>query len=501
MIEYTMNDNLNNSFGGSDAKRAIDEQNNKSFKHPLGNRDQRLKSSNSYTETADGRFVPAMNIQGAFRALEQLILHRQDSKELSREIVNVYTEMLHVDGACIYKYTTEGALEVLACNKTWSNIFSTLQSSGKNNSQSVLSNPAVLLHCTASAKILEMDQSSQAVPLSLGSRNYGSVVSLPLVCDGITVGAISMFSFHPQFFVPERIDILRTVAYMAASLYMNIQLRDTLEKEQIERMTLQKDVQVLHEQIAFQQQNAETGVKADAAYNELEALSYSVSHDLRAPIRAIRNNCEWLSSQHAAEFNKEGQLLLQQIAASSESMEKLLDGLLAFSKVVQIDPQQSSIDMTTLVRNVIEELMKFEVGPSSLSIAVQPLMPAFGDAILIRQVWFNLLSNAFKYTRYKQKREVIIDSHPFNGGVRYCVIDNGIGFDMQYVDRLFGAFHRLHVAEEFEGTGVGLAIVQRIIRRHGGQVWAEGKVDNGARFYFTLPKTQKTTSETMGTMQ
>jgi len=116
-------------------------------------------------------------------------------------------------------------------------------------------------------------------------------------------------------------------------------------------------------------------------------------------------------------------------------------------------------------------------------------MPAYGDATLIRQVWHNLISNAFKYTRNKQKREVVIDSYAINDGVKYCVSDNGVGFDMQYAGRLFGAFHRLHTAEEFEGTGVGLAIVQRIVRRHGGQVWAEGKVDNGARFYFTLPKT------------
>ena len=168
MIEYTMNDNLNSTFGGSDTKRAADIQNIKSFKHPLGNGGQRLNSSDSFAETADGRFVPAMNVQGAFRALEQLILHRQELKELSQEIIKVYTEMLHVDGACIYKYSTDGALEVLACNKTWSNIFSTLQSSGKNNSHNVLSNPAVLLHCTASATILEIDRSSQAVPLSLG---------------------------------------------------------------------------------------------------------------------------------------------------------------------------------------------------------------------------------------------------------------------------------------------------------------------------------------------
>jgi signal transduction histidine kinase len=489
MIEYTINDKLNITFGGLDVKRASDDQNNKSIKHPLGSRDQSVKSSDSVTNTVEGRIVPAMNIQGAFRALEQLILHRQELKELSKEIVKVYTEMLQIDGACIYKYTTEGTLEVLACNKTWSNIFSAQQSVEKIKSQNFLSNPAVLLPYSISTNIQKIDRSSKTMSLSLGLRNNGSVVSLPLVCDGITVGAISLFSVHPQFFMPESIDALRTVAYLTASLYMNIQLRNALEKEQTERTTLQHDVQLLHGQLASHQQNTDTSIEHDAVYHELEALSYSVSHDLRAPIRAIRNSCEWLRVQHAGSIDTEGHALLQQITTSSDSMEKLLDGLLVFSKVVRIDPQQSLIDMTTLVRTVIDELLKSESRPSSLSISVQPLMPAFGDAILIRQVWYNLLSNAFKYTRYKQKREVTIDSHPFNGGVKYCVMDNGIGFDMKYVDRLFGAFHRLHAAEEFEGTGVGLAIVQRIIRKHGGQVWAEGKVDNGARFYFTLPKT------------
>ena len=207
----------------------------------------------------------------------------------------------------------------------------------------------------------------------------------------------------------------------------------------------------------------------------------------------MQNNCKWLCAKHITNLDQEGQLLLHQIVTSSENLEKLLDGLLAFSKVIQINTRQSLIDMTTLVHNVIDELLKCESGSSSISINVHTLMPAYGDAILIRQVWYNLLSNAFKYTRYKQKREVTIDSHPFNGGAKYCVSDNGIGFDMQYVDQLFCAFHRLHVAEEFEGTGVGLAIVQRIVRRHGGQVWAESKVDIGARFYFTLPKTNEKT--------
>jgi light-regulated signal transduction histidine kinase (bacteriophytochrome) len=223
--------------------------------------------------------------------------------------------------------------------------------------------------------------------------------------------------------------------------------------------------------------------------NELEALSYSISHDLRAPLRAIQNNCEWLNTKHAANLGEKESSLLQQITRSSEHMEKLLDGLLAFSRVVKSDPKQSTVDMTMMVHDVLEALLENEDERSSMKIILNPLLPAFGDALLIHQVWYNLLSNAIKYTRYTAEREVEIDSYVNDGEIIYRVRDNGVGFDMQYADRLFGVFHRLHETEEFEGTGVGLAIVKRIIQRHGGRVWAEGKVDNGARFYFSLPKT------------
>jgi len=248
-----------------------------------------------------------------------------------------------------------------------------------------------------------------------------------------------------------------------------------------------EDIQSMRSQLASVQHTADMTV--EAVSNELEALSYSISHDLRAPLRAIRNNCDWLSKQHTANFDTKESVLLQQIAKSSEQMEKLLDGLLAFSKLVKSDPQHSFIDMTVIAQKVIDELLECETAPSSYVITLHPLLSAYGDETFVRQVWYNLLSNAFKYTQYREKREVEIDSYLYDKEIVYCVRDNGAGFDMQYVDRLFGVFQRLHEREEFEGTGVGLAIVKRIIQRHGGRVWAEGKVDKGARFYFTLPKT------------
>jgi light-regulated signal transduction histidine kinase (bacteriophytochrome) len=259
--------------------------------------------------------------------------------------------------------------------------------------------------------------------------------------------------------------------------------------DSISTSNLKADIAAVHNLTGSEKRNVK--MTPEAVSNELEALSYSISHDLRAPLRAIQNNCEWLSTKHAANLGEKESSLLQQITRSSEQMEQLLDGLLAFSKVVKSEPKQSAIDMTAMVHDVIESLLENEDERSPIKIIVNPLLPAFGDALLIRQVWYNLLSNAFKYTRYTEQKEIEIDSSISDGEIVYSVRDNGVGFDMQYADRLFGVFHRLHETEEFEGIGVGLAIVKRIIQRHGGRVWAEGIVDNGARFYFSLPKTDK----------
>ena len=160
-----------------------------------------------------------------------------------------------------------------------------------------------------------------------------------------------------------------------------------------------EDIQSMRNQLASHQNT--TDMTVEAVSNELETLSYSISHDLRAPLRAIRNNCEWLSQRHAANFDTKESTLLQQITESSEQMEKLLDGLLAFSKLVKSDPQHSFVDMTVIAQKVIDELLECETAPSSYAITLHPLLPAYGDATFIHQVWYNLLSNAIKFSRHK----------------------------------------------------------------------------------------------------
>jgi PAS domain S-box-containing protein len=224
-----------------------------------------------------------------------------------------------------------------------------------------------------------------------------------------------------------------------------------------------------------------------AANKELEAFSYSISHDLRAPLRAIDGFAQIILEDYGDQLDEEALQLFNQIGRNAQKMGKLIDDLLQFARLARTELQSSTVNMAELVRSVIEELKALE--PSwQMQIAVGDLPNARGDAAMLRQVWVNLISNALKFTRGRTvATQIEIAGNYGNDAVTYFVRDNGVGFDMKYAPKLFQVFQRLHRAEEFEGTGVGLAIVQRIVQRHGGQVWAEAKVNEEAVFHFTLP--------------
>ena len=219
---------------------------------------------------------------------------------------------------------------------------------------------------------------------------------------------------------------------------------------------------------------------------ELESFSYSVSHDLRAPIRAINGYTRIIVEDYSDQFDSEGIKVLQAIINNSKKMGELIDDLLAFSKLGRKQVSLSEIDMLELVRSVQEELI-FEEDENMPEFKIGELFPAMGDKSLIKQVWINLISNAIKYSKYKEKTKIEITAHKTANSVIYKVKDEGAGFDMEYYDKLFGVFQRLHSQDEFEGTGIGLAIVQKIVNRHNGMVWAKSKVDEGTSFYFSLP--------------
>lgn len=228
-------------------------------------------------------------------------------------------------------------------------------------------------------------------------------------------------------------------------------------------------------------------VQLEAANQELESFSYSVSHDLRAPLRAIDGFSRILLKDHADRLDAEGQRLLDIIRANTQNMGQLIDDLLAFSRLGRREVKVAELDMEALARNVVVELQN-TLGDRRVEWDLKPLPATRADRALMHQVWVNLLGNAVKFTRLKEAAVIEVGCRPAGDEDIYYVKDNGVGFDMQFAHKLFGVFQRLHRFEEFEGTGVGLALVQRIVQRHGGRVWGEGQVNGGACFYFSLPR-------------
>jgi PAS domain S-box-containing protein len=236
---------------------------------------------------------------------------------------------------------------------------------------------------------------------------------------------------------------------------------------------------------------AERTAQLEAVNKELEAFSYSVSHDLRAPLRALDGFTKVLLSKHYSQLDDEGKHFLNVIRTSARKMGQLIDDLLAFSRLGRTEFNKSEINMNLLVQAVVEEELKAKP-ERQFTIHVSPLPTAFGSSSMIRQVVSNLVSNAIKFTNVQRRPVIEIGSLESQNESIYFIRDNGIGFDIKYEKKIFGVFQRLHSSQEFEGTGVGLAIVQRVIQRHGGRVWVEAKVQKGATFFFSLPKKNTT---------
>lgn len=267
-----------------------------------------------------------------------------------------------------------------------------------------------------------------------------------------------------------------------------LNLLDDMYEKRITLEETQHAVMNILEDIEEERKRTEESKKLlELANKELEAFSYSVSHDLQAPLRAINGFAQAVLEDYAPKIDPEGQHYLKLLQENSHFMGQLIRDLLSFSRLGRQQIGITKINMEQLAKTVFEEA-KAEIPDRIIHFKLNCLPEASGDAAMIRQIFVNLFSNALKFTRLRKETFIEVGYCLEQNEGCYYVKDNGVGFDMRYIDKLFGVFQRLHTTEEFEGTGIGLALIKRIVARHGGKVFAKGAINEGACFYFSLPE-------------
>jgi len=320
-------------------------------------------------------------------------------------------------------------------------------------------------------------------PPVTGEARVRFYAGVPLItANGHALGTLFVQDQQPRELSPEQKRSLLALGRLAMV---------SLECRRVRELQGQQDTELRHLQAVTDQRILSRTADLKAANEQLETFAYSVSHDLCSPLRAIDTYSQMLTRDFGSNLGEEARRHLELICQNVRQMRQLITGLLQFSRFSRQPLHKQRIALSAFVSRIVEEMPEENEGRGRM-IEISELPDCHADPLLLKQLFVNLLSNALKFARFRSPASIVIGWERRGDEIVYFVRDNGVGFDMQYADRLFGVFQRLHRSEEFEGTGVGLSIVKRIVHRHGGRVWAQGKVNGGATFYFFLPPDSST---------
>jgi PAS domain S-box-containing protein len=331
----------------------------------------------------------------------------------------------------------------------------------------------------------ELENEIKWLPIGDTSTPSASIMMTPMLLGERVLGVISAQSYAPNAYNQEHLSLISGAANQIAIAIENARLYEALQKELAERKHAEAEVRQLN--AVLEARVRQRTQEVEAANTELAAFTYSVSHDLRAPLRGIDGLSHIFLEEFGEDFSEPARAYLQRIQGNARQMGKLIDSLLLFTRLGRQVIRKTEFKMDELVSQVFHELTLALNGTRQIRLDLHPMPTAYADRALMREVIINLISNAVKFTARTESARVEIGGESTSAELTYYIRDNGEGFNMAYASKLFGIFQRLHRQDEFEGTGVGLSIAQRIIQRHGGRIWAEGSPRAGAVFYFTLP--------------